>query len=49
MPLHGLLRLQSKLTATGVADEPRTPTYLTSLILMLELPPGQPPPPLVGQ
>ena len=44
MPLHGLLRLQSKLTATGVADEPRTPTYLTSLMLMLELPPGQPPP-----
>lgn len=36
MPLQGLLRLQSKFTATGVADDPLMSVNLTSLIFTPE-------------
>jgi hypothetical protein len=36
MPLHGLLALQSNLTATRDADDPRMSAYLTSLIFTAE-------------
>jgi hypothetical protein len=37
IPLHGLLLLQLKVTATGVIDHPRMSMYLTWLILIPEL------------
>lgn len=37
IPVHGLLPLQSNLTATAVADVPVIPSYSTSLIFTPEL------------